>query len=71
MRIQFEYLFVVNDDQVEPKVTIQINNVTMGPGANLGGVDNLDGVELHKYKGKDFEVEIHNGVHMISGVYND
>lgn len=71
MKIHFEYLFEVNDDRVAPKVMIQINGVTMGPGAFLGCGSHFGGVDLHEHIGKHFEVEIHNGVHMISGVHDD
>jgi hypothetical protein len=70
MQIHFNELFSINNGMVSPKVTIHINGITMGPGVSFGGGVAFGGVDLTKFVGKYFDVDIQNGVYIIKGVYN-
>jgi hypothetical protein len=63
-------LFNNNNGVVTPKVNVNINGVTMSPGVSFGGGVLFGGVELTQYIGKDFDVELQNGVYVIKGIYN-
>lgn len=69
MRINFNRLFVVQNDMVSPKANVEINGVTMGPGVSFGGGVSFDNVDLTQFIGKDLEVDEINGVYHIRGVY--
>jgi hypothetical protein len=70
MRMRFDELFNNNNGVVTPKVNVNINGVTMSPGVSFGGGVLFGGVELTQYIGKDFDVELQNGVYVIKGIYN-
>ena len=69
-RMSFYQLFsVVPGGGVSPRVPVHINGVTMGPGVTFGPGVYFGGVELASLEGKDFEVEIQKGVHIVKGVF--
>ncbi len=70
MRMRFDELFNNSNGVVTPKVTVQINGVTMSPGVSFGGGVLFGGVDLTQYIGKDFDVELQSGVYVIKGIYN-
>lgn len=70
MKKHFDELFAIENGMIKPKVPIHINGVTMGPGVSFGNGVSFGGVDLTKYVGKYFDVEIQNGVNVIKGVYN-
>ena len=70
MRINFNELFTVAGNMVSPKVTVHINGVTMSPGVLFSSSVLFGGVDLTKFIGRDFEIEVQNGVRVIKGVYN-
>ncbi len=70
MRKRFSELFEVQGGAISPKVPVNINGVGMGPGVSFGGGVLFGGVDLTKFIGKDFEVELQNGVYVVKGVYD-
>ncbi len=69
-RMTFYQLFSVTRDRgISPIVPVHINGITMGPGASFGQGVYFGGVELATLEGRDFEVEVKNGVHFVRGVY--
>ncbi len=70
MQKDFSELFSVQNGMVAPKVTVNINGITMGPGVGFGGGVSFGGVDLTQFIGKKFEVELENGIYVIKGVYN-
>ncbi|HEY1018924.1 MAG TPA: hypothetical protein VGE25_08010 [Sediminibacterium sp.] len=69
MKVSFNQIFNISNGMVTPKVVVHINGVTMSPGVSFGGGVMFGGVDLTKFIGKDFEVEVSNGVYVIKGVY--
>lgn len=70
MRIPFNKLFSVANGIITPIVTIHINGITMTPGVSFGSGVIFGGIDLSKFLGKDFEVDLNNGVYIVKGVYN-
>lgn len=59
MRLNFYDLFSVQNQMIQPKATVQLGAVTMGPGMSFsanGGVS-FGGVDLSQFIGKDFDIE--------------
>lgn len=69
MRYKFSDLFTVNNGMVQPKVSVHINGVTMGPGVSFGSGVSFGGVDLTQFIGKDFEADIQNNVYILKAVY--
>jgi len=70
MRMHFYDLFAVTPDRmISPRVPVHINGVTMGPGVAFGGGVSFGGVDLAGIAGRDLEVVVENGVHVIKGHY--
>lgn len=70
MRMKFNELFSNTNGTVTPKVNVHINGVTMSPGVSFGSGVSFGGIDLSQYIGKDFDVELQNGVYIIKGIYN-
>ncbi|MDE6078964.1 MAG: hypothetical protein K2G35_02755 [Duncaniella sp.] len=70
MKKRYSELFSIENGAVTPKVPIHINGITMGPGVSFGRGVLFGGVDLTALIGKDLEVEIQNGVYIITGYYN-
>ena len=70
MRVSYSDLFAVGaDGSVSPRVQVRINGVMMGPGVAFGRGVQFGGVDLAALRGKDLEVDVQNGVHVIEGHY--
>ncbi len=71
MRMTFDELFKPSTNgRISPRVRVRIGGVTMGPGAGFGGGVAIGGLNLIDLVGRDFDVEVQGGVHVIKGVYN-
>ena len=72
MRMSFDQLFerTAAVGMISPRVPVQIGDVTMTPGVPFGGGVNVGGVDLIQLMGKDFDVEVEDGVHLIKGAYD-
>ncbi len=72
MRMSFDQLFqrTAAVGMISPRVPVQIGGVTMTPGVPFGGGVNIGEVDLIQLVGKDFDVEVQDGVHVIKGVCN-
>ena len=71
MRMAFQDLFSVHEDgSVSPRVQVHINGVTMGPGVRFGSGVSFGGVDLTTLQGKDLDVEVEGGLHVIKGYFN-
>lgn len=70
LRLNFYNLFKINDDgSIEPLSQIRIGGVQLGPGVRFGGGVSFGGIDLAQYIGRDFSVEIVDGVYAITGIY--
>jgi hypothetical protein len=70
MRMHFDSLFATNNGMVTPKVPISIGGVSFGPGVgfSVNGVS-FGNVSISQMVGKWLEVQVVNGVHVITAVY--
>lgn len=70
-RMQYSDIFRDNPNgTISPKVYVQLNGVTMGPGVLFGKGIAFGGVNLFDYRNKDLEIELINDVYIIKGFYN-
>lgn len=70
-RINFYNIFKTNTDgSIEPLKVVRIGGVQMGPGVRFGRGVSFGGVDLALYIGRDFAVEITDGIYVILGIYN-
>lgn len=71
MRMSFDELFRKDPDGIiSPRLPVHINGVTMRPGVDLGGGVSFGEVDLTPFVGNDLDVEIHDDVHVIRGIYH-
>lgn len=69
-RLNFYQIFRINTDgSIEPLRIVRIGGVQFGPGVRLGGDVFFGGIDLAQYVGRDFQVEDHNGILIIIGIY--
>lgn len=69
-RVNFYNLFKVNaDGSIEPLKVIRIGGVQFGPGVRFGQGVFFGNVELSQYIGRDFSIEVQNGVVIILGIF--
>jgi hypothetical protein len=70
-RMHYSDIFRDNPNgTISPKVYVQLNGVTMGPGVTFGKGIAFGGVNLFDYRNKDIEIELINNVYIIKGFYN-
>jgi len=69
-RINFYSIFRINPDgSIEPQRVVRIGGVQIGPGVRFGGGVSFGGVDLSQYVGRDFSVEVTDGIYVIVGIY--
>ena len=70
MRMKCNELFNVSSDRIHPKVNILLRDINLSP--NVSFSSNVDFGEIHlsDYLDKDFEVEMHDNVHVITAIYD-
>ena len=69
MRMRFDQLFDIHKGRITPKVTVKVGAVTMNPGDPFPAAVQFNGVGPSVFVGRDFEVDVKDGVHIIKGVY--
>jgi hypothetical protein len=69
MRMNFNQVFQINNGMVSPRAVVRVGGVQMGPGVAMGGGVQISGLSLTDLVGKDLEVELQDGVYVITGVY--
>ncbi len=72
MRMPFSELFSINPDgRLTPRVRVKLGPVTMGPGGAQipPSTVSFGGVKLIEIQGCDLEVEVIDGVYIITGAY--
>ena len=70
-RMAFDSIFIRNieDGTLEPRQIVRIGGVTMGPGVKFSKGVSFGGIDLTQFIGQAFEVQIDNGVFVITGIY--
>lgn len=72
-RVTFDSLFIQHseDGTIEPRQSVRIGGVTIGPGVRLSRGVTIGGIDLTKFRGRDFEVEEDekNDILVITGIY--
>lgn len=69
-RFTFSSIFSTNPDgSFSPRQTIRIGGITLGPGVSFKPGVVFAGIDFTQYIGKDFEVQIDNGITVITGIY--
>lgn len=70
-KIHYSDIFVDNPNgTISPKVYVQLNGVTMGPGVSFGKGVTFGGVNLFDYRNKYLEIDLINNISIIRGFYN-
>ena len=70
-RLKFSDIFLTNPDgSLTPKVIIEVNGVTVGPGVSFRPKTPIGGVDFFDYLNKDFAVEDIYGRYKLLGYYN-
>ncbi len=71
MRMSFDELFRQSaDGTISPRISVHFDGVTLVPAGEIGGGDELGGVDLTQLVDKDLDVQIQDGVHAIRGIYD-
>jgi hypothetical protein len=65
---RFDELFTIRNGMITPKATVKINGVTMTPGVSFGSGMSFGGIDLSRFIGRNFVVDLHNGIYIIQGV---
>ena len=69
MRMPFNQVFNVKvDGSISPRATVQLGSLQIGPGVPVGRGVAFGGVELAAFAGRDLDVDVVNGVHVIKGI---
>ena len=70
MRVPFSQVFAVAvNGSVSPRVPVSVNGISMGPGVSFGTGVSFGGVDLAGLNGQDLEVDIQQGVYVLTGHY--
>jgi hypothetical protein len=69
MRLPFNSLFQVVNGAIAPRVAVQINGVTLGPGVTFGRGVYFGGLDPVALVNRDLEVEQTAGVYVVKGYY--
>lgn len=71
-RFTFDGIFSRNEDgSFSPRQTIRVGGVTLAPGVRFISGVAFAGIDFTQYIGRDFEVQIDNGVIVITGIYGE
>jgi len=73
MRVPFDSIFeMLPDGRVTPLVRVKLGPATMPANSCKIPVDGaaFGGIKIRQLIGKDLEVDVENGVHIIKGCYN-
>ena len=66
----FNQIFTKHEDgSLEPKQRIKVGGVVFGPGVRFSQGTSFAGIDFTLFVGRDFDVEIENGVLVIKGMY--
>ena len=69
-RVNFYSVFKINNDgSVEPLRTVRIGGVQMTPGVRFNHGVYFGGLDLFQHLGKDLQVEDHDGMLVVTGIY--
>ncbi len=68
--INFYSIFRLNTDgSIEPIHPVRIGSAQLGPGVRFGPGVLFGNIDISKYIGRNFSVEIINGVYVIVGIF--
>ncbi len=71
IRKKFSEVFFKNPDgSLTPKIVINVNGITFGPGVSFGKGVNFAGVDFFQYENLDIAGELKEGVLIIKGFFN-
>lgn len=69
-KVPFDSIFnVATDGSVEPKQTIRIGGVTLGPGIKMIPGVSIAGIDIAAYKDHELEITTDDGTIVITGIY--
>lgn len=69
-KVTFDSIFIQHSDgRIEPRQTIRIGGVTVGPGVYFSPGVALGGIDLTQFIGHDLEIATDNGMVVITGIY--
>lgn len=72
-RINFSQIFDRNSTTgvITPRATVRVGGVTFGPGVSFGPGASFSGIDLARFVGNDFEVDIEGDVYIVRGIYTN
>lgn len=72
-RINFDQIFDRNPGTgaITPRARVRVGGVTFGPGVTFGSGVSFSGVDLSRFVGNDFEVDIEGDLFIIKGIYTN
>lgn len=72
-RINFDQIFDVNSEtgSITPKNRVKVGGVTFSRGVSFGQGVSFSGIDLSRYMGNDFEVDIEGDLFVLKGIYTN
>ena len=69
-RLTFDTVFLRNTDgSFSPRQIIRVGGVTLGPSVRFSPGVAFAGIDFTQYVNRDLEVQIDNGIMVITGIY--